>query len=269
MTDELINKRVDASKHAYNAVNALRNTPIDSETDSIYKELMASHYPYSSFIDINQKYSSFKEDNYRDFNRISRYYSQPYMLIKAYSDSGLYNASYEKQQYDKDKLIYLKRMPGKYSKENVRMVSEALEELESLKGTFLYPYYREDLNRMFPTAVLAFDRFGFQEISRSRFSITKLRDSIALHDKQEKKVRLPIQLIYNHFFPGRAYTCDEIKKKLQKIYDMLDLDIKAKATDIHQYFIAIYVNKYLGGKSNRALHLTDYVVGMNPIYTRH
>jgi hypothetical protein len=229
---------------------------------------MSKLYPFADFIGVEGIYSTYKEDNYRDHNRVKIYYSQPYYLIAAYRDTQLFNLTWNKQVFEKDKLIHLQKNAGKYSIENNRLVSGALLELEDFLGTSAYIRIMENIDKLFPIITSAYRLIGLKGIKDLGFNKSKIIRELHILDLAEKRNLFPIDLVYSTFFKGHSYSRAYIKKTFQQFYEDLGLDITALATDILKYFEVKYKNKPVGGKSKSSWILLEHKYCVSASYKR-
>ncbi|WP_026896789.1 hypothetical protein [Daejeonella oryzae] len=269
LSEERFQKQIDASKIFYEAVLNMKELLVDPEIEDFYSEYISRIFPHSTFLDQNGIYSSFKEDNYRDHNRVQTYYSEFYKLFAAYRNSGLYNLSFDREIYEKDQLIHLKQFPGKYSTKNNLMLSEALEELELIKGTNAYINYVQGLDQIFPIIVSAFRRLGFEKLKEIGFRKKAIMTQIILLDRDERKNFMPlIDLVLLNFQVGRSYSRDYIKKTMQSLYDSLGILDNAKGSDISAFFETKYRNMGTKHKSITGLLLIDIRYNLKNEYKR-
>lgn len=269
LSEKELEKLIDCSQKAYAAVDNLVQLTHDEEDKVRFRALASRLHPFATFIDQNGAYSAFKEDNYRNENRVKRYYNQAYMLRAAYQNTNYFNLISAEEVYEKDELIKLKKSAGKYSQVNNLMAAEALEELETIKGTAAYIHYVDSIDRMFPIIVDAFKRFGLFGLKHLKFRIKAIKKYIILQDVLEKKNSFPmIDLVYETFQTGRSYTRAHIKATLQSLYDYIGLDARAKAIDIDKYYAVKYHNAAVNGKSNNSFVLVYQKYNRKPGYTR-
>lgn len=228
--------RMANSKIVYESIENLKVIATDSELQKVFEEVMEWSYPYSTLFSSGQ-YSYFKEDNYWNLKRIRSYYKQPYLISSAYRNSNLYNVYVDRAIYEGSEVIKLKRSSGKYTRENVIEFAVLFDELDLIKGTLNYYPKADELGQYFPVLAEAYERMGLPCFFDADFKIKRIRQSIILLDKEKGYNSLPlIDLVHDCFRVGGRYSRDSVKKKLQKLYKLIGLDVTAKATDLERYF---------------------------------
>jgi hypothetical protein len=96
----------------------------------------------------------------------------------------------------------------------------------------------------------AINRLDFKGIRQLRFNIGKVKENLLIEEdlnlesKINKGIRSKIKLKAGVFYPS-----NELKPIIQEVYDLLNIDRNAKATDIEKYFSVEYKTKSIEGKN--------------------
>jgi len=267
-SQEQLEARMDNSKIVYEAIENLKASAPDLELKKVFDEVKERSHPYSTLIS-NGQYSYFKEDNYWNLQRIRSYYKQPYLLSQAYYDCDMFHVHEDSSIYDGSGVVKLKRSTGKYTKTNVFEFGRLYEELQLVKGTFIYYSKLNELAQIFPVLAEAFERLGVPGFIEADFRIKKIKQSLYLLDNQEGYNSLPlIELVLDNFKVGGKYCKAAAKKKLQQLYELVGLQVTAKAADLERYFYLKETN--IGTKDNSisAFRILDLKVAMKAKYIR-
>ena len=268
-SDEKLDKVINCSKAAYEAIDALGKLDEDAESRAIFKDINLRIYPYAKFIDELGRYSPFKEDNFRNENRINTYYSYPGRLSEAYWQHDYFSTTIDRDAFEKAEIVRLTGSIGKYSRENNQLISEILYELEDIKGTPDYIYWHDEINKRFQVIHRAFEKLGYNQLIELQFKIKDIKKLLIKHDYLDMENYHPlIDLIYDHFHVNKSYTRAYIKKKLQEFYEFLEFSAIAKASDIQKYFFTKNHNPGKDGKSCNSLRLLQPKFGRHPKYLR-
>ena len=94
------------------------------------------------------------------------------------------------------------------------------------------------LDPIFPEAYRILKPKGIMNLNYSKTKIQKAIDKKAPINNTAKYLKLKL----------KWYTVREIKERLQKYYDKTNPNLKAKAIDIHKYYIARNIKKQVAGK---------------------
>lgn len=140
-------------------------------------------------------------------------------------------------------------LPDTYSKENIEIASEFLDNYFYQTGIFeekmkMYcefcDYYSDNLEVMDilnhritnPRFKQFYDYFGTSGCSSRKFREKNLLESWGNDSKEEMLVKE----IYMTFNVGEKYSMKELKSKVQEIYQKLGITKTPKATDLGKYF---------------------------------
>jgi len=194
----------------------------------------------------------FRLDYKYEIERVNSYYADPEKLWKAYLYSGkstnnqhgyaafdLYLNSHNHNEYtapNELKPLYLQG--GKrYSKNNVKRIVNFLLAAESVSGTSDYDRIVNKVTDRYALVRYAYDKLGVSRIAELDFSITRIKQALIDYDVKQGKNKEPvIDSVYHKFPLHIKISCASIKEQLQAIYDHYKIPVKAKASDLHQWF---------------------------------
>lgn len=259
-----LQKKMEASKHFYYQLETLKDCTDDVYVRDFCTKAMVRSYPYSSLFS-GGEFCHFKEDNYWNLKRIHSYYKEAYLLISAYRNSKLYNVTTDRAIYEGSDLIRFTRSKGKYNREHMTYFAEAYEELQVIRATLNYNVLGNNMFQLYPIWKEVMDRLGIKGLHKARFSHMRLKEDIILLDKEEGLNQAPlVELIYENFRLSQSYALVPAASKLQKLYDLVGINIKAQGSHLKRYFDTRPTTK----QSSGALYLIDRKFKMNDKYIR-
>lgn len=204
----------------------------------------------SEFIVFNDEtnlyeYSEFKE-KFSDYNYelTQHIYNNGLSIRQAYVDSGIDPG---KQQYtwNEDKDVELvKRVTTVSFKtllEQYIELKEVNEDLELIKQYELeHPIFKE-----------AYNKLGVKGINSCKYIEDNIKERLyAIEASNSVEMK---NIVLDVFKPNVFYTLKESKEKLQKLYKELNINSKAKATDLETIVDVKYINTKINGKSTKGL----------------
>lgn len=237
ITEEVALERISISKKTYEFCKTMEHSYTGGPNDTYIQQHLERQRPYSNLLDREKKYSYFKGDNYLYENLVSSYYINARALKSAYDRTDLYIVKEEKQQIEKIAIEHLSRGKKKYSKENVKAITDVLRKLEAILGTEEHERYLANIKQLYQKVYDAYFELGEDVINEHQYDIKKIYREIIYNDIIKKKNDSAIiEVIYDTFYLNIFYTSAKIKPLLQEIYDDFEILEPATATDLEYYF---------------------------------
>jgi hypothetical protein len=234
------------SKRRYDQLIELQATATDEFfRDEVYGEALKRVKPFYNLLDGEGDFDFFKFDNYLYEYRLKMCYGHEIAPGLTYIKSGLFNLEERRKLYLPEEFETMSKGMKRYSKEGILWACKMLIANENQQGTPGADEFYFELAKRFPMVIRAVKLLGYERIEQLKFNKRLIEKEILKDDIQNKRVHHGvIDAVYKSFIINTSYPVEEVKSKLQSIFDDLDLKANAKSTDIKTYFIVREYNGY-------------------------
>jgi hypothetical protein len=227
---------IEKAKEGYDAILTLYNTAIDEKLKAVYKEALQK-IDISRFVTQDHKLNFFKLVNVHYKQIVQNIYSSRLILhsyyLKNHNIQDLEHVTFRRHHKFVDNRFFSRSTSTK--KESRKQI---VEELSLIKDTDPEIISRlEQIEREDPLIMSAFVILGKEYIESVNYKESKLYTEIIKRSAQNGETFRPVMdAVLNIFKIGYEYFDSEIKEKLQSIYNELDYEVTASATDLGYYF---------------------------------
>ena len=228
-----------ASRDAYKAIKNIYLCATSIEARNAFKAAL-DILPFNKMLK-NGRTDYFAIDNYMDEALVKSSYNNMDSLMALYGKTNHFKAEISDSLFyplgDKERLtLENKNTPIKESRKKL------VEILESLKDDMDSPIIQshiEELRRLDPFIVEAYEKVGKEVIEINNYSPKRIKEAMILKRYREKTTGIEfVQLLKNSFQIGKCYTLKYIKAELVRLYKMLDISPKDAVTaqTIREFF---------------------------------
>lgn len=144
-------------------------------------------------------------------------------------------------------------------KDSRKKLVEILESLKDDMNSPIIQSYVEELRRLDPFIVEAYEKVGKEVIELNNYSPKKIKEAMIIKAYREKTTGTEfILLLKNSFHEGECYTLKYIKAELLRLYKVLDISPKEAVTaqTIREFFHV----KDCKRKGQKAFRLTESLI---------
>lgn len=230
---------IKASAKAYKVIKNIYLCTTSLESRNAFKAAL-DILPFNRMLK-NGKTDYFAIDNYIDEALVKSSYNNIDLLMARYGSTRHFNTEISDSLFyplgDKERLtLENKNIPIKESRKKL------VEILESLKNDMDSPIIQshiEELRRLDPFIVKAYEKVGKEVIEINNYSPMKIKEAMIMKDYREKTTGIEfLLLLKNSFQIGKCYTLKYIKAELIRLYKMLDIFSKDTVTaqTIREFF---------------------------------
>ncbi len=231
---EVISEIRDGKK-AYDKLLTLYNTFKKDAYKTIFKEAL-ERVEFAKLLTPDGELNWFKYENVLMDQLIKNAYHDSERLLGAYRDAGFFNLKhldFKNHRFDDNKYF---RRAG-ITKNALRR--EIVAELDTIDLSEIDEniFGIAQLEKEDPLIVKAYFELGKEFIEKIKYKEKDLWIALVKKAVERGESNHPIlDAVLNIFNVDWEYTEDEIRTALQKIYDEFEMEIKAKATDLEEYF---------------------------------
>lgn len=227
---------VEKKKEGYDAILTLYNTAIDEKIKAVYNEALQK-IEISRFVKSDHKLDFFKVANVHYKQIVQNIYSSRLLLLSYYLKNkniqDIEHLTFRRNHKFLDNRFFSRTTSTK--KESRKQIVEELSLITDTDPDILTRL--EQIDREDPLIMSAFVVLGKEYIEKVNYKESKLYTEVIKRAAQNGELFNPVMdAILNIFKIGYEYFDSEIKEKLQTIYNELDYEITAKATDLAYYF---------------------------------
>jgi len=230
-------QKIKTGKEGYDTIHTLLKTATDDNLKAVYKQALEL-LDIAKYITPDYEMDFFKVINAAYKQQIKNIYKSRLFLYSFYlKNHKIQDIEYLtiRRNFKFPDNRYFSISPG--SKKEYR--KQIIEELEQISGSDAEITKRlEQINREDPTIMSAYVVIGKDFIENANYVESKLFTEMIKRAGQNGEIFHPvITAVLSIFKIGYEYFDSEIKEKLQTIYNELDYESTAKATDLHYYFV--------------------------------
>ena len=250
---------IKASREAYTTIKRIYDCATSQESRNAFKAAL-DVLPFNRILK-NGKIDYFAIDNYIDEALVKSSYHNIDSLIALYQKTRHFKMEISDPLFytlgDKERLtLGNKNLSIKDSRKKL------VEILESLKDDMNSPIIQshvEELRRLDPFIVEAYEKVSKEVIELNNYSPKKIKEAMIIKAYREKTTGTEfILLLKNSFHEGECYTLKYIKAELLRLYKVLDISPKEAVTaqTIREFFHV----KDCKHKGQKAFRLTESLI---------
>lgn len=250
---------IKASGDAYKTIQNIYLCATSVEARNAFKAAL-DMLPFNRMLK-NGKTDYFAIDNYMDEALVKSSYNNINLLMARYERTSHFRAEISDSLFypfgDKERLTLESKAAS--IKESRKQIVSILESLKDDKDSPIIQSHIEELRRLDPFIVKAYEKVGREVIEINKYSPKKIKEAMIMKDYREKTTGIEfVLLLKNSFQVGQHYTLKYIKSELVRLYKMLDISPKDAVTaqTIREFF-QVEGCKH---KGNKALRLIESLI---------
>jgi len=231
-----VKNRIKADGDVYKTIYTYCKDAANEITRQAYQEIL-ERSPFTKLLTADRlKINWFKLENTLLEQLIKNTYHDLPNLIGAYHSSEFFNVKYlDFQNYRFEDYKFFRRS-GNIKKVIRKEIVAQLDKID-YKGNDDNSYEIQHLEFEDALIVVAYMKLGKDFIESVNYNENDLRIALIKKAADEGETCLPVMdAILDTFIVGSEYTEKAIKANLTKIYLLFDVDQKATATDLQDYF---------------------------------
>ena len=233
---EQVEWEISAHEFAYTTIQTLYNSAENKESRFAYGAALET-LPFKNYLYPDGTKNWFAIDNAINEILVYNRYQSREEVTNWYNDCHYFKPTFTYCEYNEkdEKLKIINKtdsVKGK-RKQMVKMLSELPQPYTEYELDFI-----NDMRKIDPFIVEAFDLLGKERIEELKYNQTKMKDEMILKERKGNKV---VRMVKNHFHKGCKYSNKEIVDILTEIFTKLNLhpEEAIKPNTICQYFQAI------------------------------
>ena len=222
-------------EYAYYTVKTLYEQAKSPEVKEAIK-ISLDRLPYNKLLKNNKK-DYFAIDNLKFEQKLLSYYSNFSELYDRYKDADGLTVWKEETIWvpigDTDRFKL--NQDGKLKKELRKEIVRQIKLIENRIDDTNPEYFFRELETYDKFIVDAYFILGEEKLEEFHYSTKKIKEAIILKRSQDPQA---VQLIKNSFIQDKRYTWEYIKKELNRIFELLDIQTPNKITaqTLRNYF---------------------------------
>lgn len=227
---------ISAHEFAYQTVQTLYNSADNKESRFAFSAVLET-MPFRQFLYPDFTKNWFAIDNEINEVLVRNRYQSVESVTKWYDDCHFFNPTFSSCEYNpNDEKLRIIRS-ARSVKEKRRIMIQQLSEMEVPYSEYALDYIN-DMRKIDPFIVEAFETLGKEEIEELNYSEKKIRERLILTQRKGNKV---IRLIKNTFKTGNRYSNKKIINELTRIFGMLGIHPEEKIEPklINTYYQAV------------------------------
>lgn len=227
---------ISAHEFAYQTVQTLYNSADNKESRFAFSAVLET-MPFRQFLYPDFTKNWFAIDNEINEVLVRNRYQSVESVTKWYDDCHFFNPTFSSCEYNpNDEKLKIIRS-ARSVKEKRRIMVQQLSEMEVPYSEYALDYIN-DMRKIDPFIVEAFETLGKEEIEELNYSEKKIRERLILTQRKGNKV---IRLIKNTFKTGNRYSNKKIINELTRIFGMLGIHPEEKIEPklINTYYQAV------------------------------
>lgn len=227
---------ISAHEFAYQTVQTLYNSADNKESRFAFSAVLET-MPFRQFLYPDFTKNWFAIDNEINEVLVRNRYQSVESVTKWYDDCHFFNPTFSSCEYNpNDEKLRIIRS-ARSVKEKRRIMVQQLSEMEVPYSEYALDYIN-DMRKIDPFIVEAFETLGKKEIEELNYSEKKIRERLILTQRKGNKV---IRLIKNTFKTGNRYSNKKIINELTRIFGMLGIHPEEKIEPklINTYYQAV------------------------------
>lgn len=227
---------ISAHEFAYQTVQTLYNSADNKESRFAFSAVLET-MPFRQFLYPDFTKNWFAIDNEINEVLVRNRYQSVESVTKWYDDCHFFNPTFSSCEYNpNDEKLRIIRS-ARSVKEKRRIMVQQLSEMEVPYSEYALDYIN-DMRKIDPFIVEAFETLGKEEIEELNYSEKKIRERLILTQRKGNKV---IRLIKNTFKTGNRYSNKKIINELTRIFGMLGIHPEEKIEPklINTYYQAV------------------------------
>ena len=242
---EQIEWEISAHEFAYQTIQTLYNSADNIESRFAFSAVLET-MPFRQFLYPDFTKNWFAIDNEINEVLVRNRYQSVESVTKWYDDCHFFNPTFSSCEYNpNDEKLKIIRS-ARSVKEKRRIMVQQLSEMEVPYSEYTLDYIN-DMRKIDPFIVEAFETLGKEEIEELNYSEKKIRERLILTQRMGNKV---IRLIKNTFKVGNRYSNENIVNELTRIFKMLNIHpeekIEPKLINIYYQAVPCWVGKNRG-----------------------
>ena len=231
-----VKKEIKESANAYQTLHTLLKDSTNDGAIAVFNDAL-DRVEFAQLLTADKtKINWFKYENKLLDQITKNTYHDLSHLLNAYHNSDFFNIKeLDFQTFNYDDKKYFQRSRG--TKKEMR--KDIVAQLENIDMTIIDDniYEIESLEREDALIVNAYIKLGKDFIEKVNYNETDLRIALIKKAAENGETCLPVMdAMLDTFIVDRDYTEKEIKATLNKIYLQFEVDQKAKASDLKDYF---------------------------------
>lgn len=227
---------ISAHEFAYQTVQTLYNSADNKESRFAFSAVLET-MPFRQFLYPDFIKNWFAIDNEINEVLVRNRYQSVESVTQWYDDCHFFNSTFSSCEYNpNDEKLKIIRS-ARSVKEKRRIMVQQLSEMEVPYSEYALDYIN-DMRKIDPFIVEAFETLGKEEIEELNYSEKKIREKMILTQRKGNKV---IRLIKNIFKAGNRYSNENIVNELTRIFKMLNIHPEEKIEPklINTYYQAV------------------------------
>ncbi len=260
---EEISAEIEDYKSIYDfIIERIKSATEEKRVQTLHKEI--KKIGYANFLDDKGGFNYFYMDNLYDEERVKLYYTDGFLLKMVYEDTGHFNVTYVPlfEPIDVDAIFRLKKEDKKpkqihtltgqlinlyrFKEETPSYeISPLLGIIKSAElGEFVINSYNK-IGIMGVKAEVSDQKIYIDGFYQCNYKEDKIKAAVKKYDREIHRY-LPnvIQDIENEFASTPKIEQEDMRMRLQAIYDKYDIDVEAKYTHIKDYFPSAKASKH-------------------------
>ena len=228
-----------ASRDAYKAIKNIYLCATSIEARNAFKAAL-DILPFNKMLK-NGRTDYFAIDNYIDEALVKSSYNNIDLLVTLYGKTSHFKIKISDSLFypfgDKERLTLENKNMS--IKESRKKLVEILESLKDDMDSHIIQSHIEELRRLDPFIVEAYEKIGREVIEINNYSPKRIKEAMIMKDYREKTTGIEfVLLLKNSFQIGKCYTLKYIKAELVRLYKMLDISPKDAVTaqTIREFF---------------------------------
>lgn len=250
---------IKASGDAYKTIQNIYLCATSVEARNAFKAAL-DMLPFNRMLKSGET-DYFAIDNYMDEALVKSSYNNINLLMVRYERTSHFRAEISDSLFypfgDKERLTLENKATS--IKETRKQIVAILESLKDDTDSPIIQSHIEELRRLDPFIVKAYEKVGREVIEINKYSPKKIKEAMIMKDYREKTTGIEFALLLkNSFQVGQCYTLKYIKLELIRLYKMLDISPKDAITaqTIREFF-QVEDCKHKGQK---ALRLIEFLI---------
>lgn len=227
---------ISAHEFAYQTVQTLYNSADNKESRFAFSAVLET-MPFRQFLYPDFTKNWFAIDNEINEVLVRNRYQSVESVTKWYDDCHFFNPTFSSCEYNpNDEKLKIIRS-ARSVKEKRRIMVQQLSEMEVPYSEYALDYIN-DMRKIDPFIVEAFETLGKEEIEELNYSEKKIREKMILTQRKGNKI---IRLIKNIFKVGNRYSNENIVNELTRIFKMLNIHPEEKIEPklINTYYTSV------------------------------
>lgn len=232
-----VEEEINNAKIGYDTILTLYNSATNNALKAVYKEALEK-IEISRFVNSNHELDYFKLSNAIYRQQIKNIYASRAALLAFYYENseilGVEHSTFRKNHKFSDNRYF-----GRLTSTKKEVRKQFVDELSQITGTDQEIIKRlEQIEREDPLIMNAYIELGQDYIESVNYKESKLVTELIKRAGEKGETFRPVmEAVLNIFKVGYEYFDSDIKEQMQTIYNELDYEMTAKATDLGNYFV--------------------------------